>query len=142
MSTAIAPVGGTTAVLVGGDVYPVTVEPTADGTGTRRLVVGEPAGEPGAGADDLLVATMAAGVADAARRHLDHHRIDRTGLRVTAEFRADRTRSAGPAVVRLRLTAPGLPQERMAGLLAVAHFCADHCVAGRVPEVVVELVTG
>jgi hypothetical protein len=128
----------TTAVLVGGDAYPVTVEP-APGTGADfRLTVGEPAGGHGPAAAELLVATMAAGVADAARRHLDHHQLDRGRLRVTGEYR---TAAGRPAVVRLRLAVPGLPQERTAGLLAVAHFCAEHCVAGRVPEVVVELAT-
>ncbi|WP_329560489.1 OsmC family protein [Kitasatospora sp. NBC_01266] len=127
-----------TAVGVEGDVYAVTVrghlvtvdQPAADG-GT----------DTGPTAVELLVASLAGCVAHYAGRHLDHHRIPRAGLRVTADYTMADDHPARIASVDLRLTVPGLQPERADALLAEARLCTVHNTLADRPDVTVALET-
>ncbi|MEO3809838.1 OsmC family protein [Sphaerisporangium sp. B11E5] len=88
---------------------------------------------------ELFVASLAACVAFYAGRYLDRHGLSRDGLRVTAQFGMAVGRPARVADVRLRVSAAGVPEERRAGLLAVASHCTVHNSLRRPPEVTVEL---
>ncbi|MCX4744741.1 OsmC family protein [Kitasatospora sp. NBC_01287] len=125
-----------TAVGVEGDVYAVTVR-------GHLVTVDQPAAEGGTDAGptavELLVASLAGCVAHYAGRHLDHHRVPRAGLRVTADYTMADERPGRVASVDLRLTVPGLPPERAADLLAEARLCTVHTTLSDRPEVTVEL---
>ena len=88
---------------------------------------------------ELLVAALASCVAFYAGRYLDRHGLDRDGLRVAAEFTMSTGKPARVAAIRLRLTAPGLPAERRAGLLAVASHCTVHNTLRQEPDVAIDL---
>ncbi|GAA2001188.1 OsmC family protein [Catenulispora subtropica] len=110
----------------------------------HAVLVDQPAG---AGGDDtaptptaLFVASLASCVAFYAGRFLDRHHLDRTGLRVTAEFAMATGRPARVGSVLLRLTAPGLPVERRAALHAVVSKCTVHNSLHQPPQVDIDFV--
>jgi uncharacterized OsmC-like protein len=88
---------------------------------------------------ELFVASLASCVAFYAGRFLDRHHLDRTGLRVTAEFTLATERPARVGSVRLRLTAPGLPVERHAALHAVVSKCTVHNSLHQPPSVDIDI---
>lgn len=89
---------------------------------------------------ELFVASLASCVAFYAGRFLDRHQLDRTGLRVTAEFAMATDRPARVGAVRLRLTAPGLPAERREALHAVVSKCTVHNSLHKPPQVDIDIV--
>ncbi|MCK2214434.1 OsmC family protein [Actinomadura sp. ATCC 31491] len=88
---------------------------------------------------ELFVASLAACAAFYAGRYLDRHGLPRDGLRVTAGYILAADRPARVAEIRLRVSAPGVPEQRRAGLLAVASHCTVHNSLRQPPEVTVEL---
>lgn len=88
---------------------------------------------------ELFVASLASCVAFYAGRFLDRHHLDRTGLRVTAEFTMATERPARVGSVRLRLIAPGLPVERQAALQAVVSKCTVHNSLHQPPQVDIDI---
>jgi putative redox protein len=88
---------------------------------------------------ETLVASLAACVAFYSGRFLTRHGLSREGMRVTAEYGMAPDRPARVGHVRLRLTVPGLPEERRRALHAVAMHCTVHNTLLRPPEVTVEL---
>ncbi len=107
----------------GGEAYAIT-------TRGHALLVDQPAdaggGDAAATPTELLVASLAACIAYYAGRYLDRHGLQRNGLRVVAEFTMAADRPARVGAVRLRITAPSVPDKRQAGLLAVASHCTVH----------------
>jgi uncharacterized OsmC-like protein len=110
----------------------------------HRLLVDQPAE---AGGDDtaptpteLFAASLATCVAFYAGRYLDRHGLDRAGLRVRAEFDMATDRPARVAAIRVAVTPPpGLPEQRRAGMLAVASHCTVHNTLHQPPEIGIEL---
>ncbi len=88
---------------------------------------------------ETLVASLASCVAFYAGRYLTRHGLSRDGMRVTAEFGMAPDRPARVGHVRLRLTVPGLPEERRPALQAVASHCTVHNTLRQPPEVAVEV---
>lgn len=88
---------------------------------------------------ELFVASLASCVAFYAGRFLHRHDLPRDGLRVTAEFGMATDRPARVDTVRLRISAPGLPEERREALRAVASHCTVHNTLQRPPEVTIDL---
>jgi len=88
---------------------------------------------------ELFVASLAACVGYSARRFLARHDLPTAGLSVTARS----TGAAKPARVgriQVDVTLPrDFPQERAAGLLAVASHCSVHSSLEHPPEVEVAL---
>jgi putative redox protein len=124
---------------VGGESYTVEVR-------GHQVLVDQP---PEAGGSDaaptpteLFVAALVTCVAFYAGRYLARHGLPRTGLRVRAEFTMATDRPARVAAVRMRILPPsGLPEERSAGLLAVASHCTVHNTLRHPPEVEIELAS-
>lgn len=120
----------------GGEAYAIGIR-------QHTVLVDQPAE---AGGDDraatpaeLFVASLASCVAFYAGRYLSRHGLPRDGLLVTAEYTMATDRPARVAAVYLSLTAPGLPPDREAGLLAVASHCTVHNSLLRPPELTIEL---
>jgi len=88
---------------------------------------------------ELFVASLAACVAFYAGRYLSRHGLPRDDLRVTAEFTMAADRPARVGEIRLHVSAPGVPEQRRAGLLAVASHCTVHNSLQQPPEITVEL---
>ena len=109
----------------------------------HRVVVDQP---PAIGGDDLgptptelFVASLASCVAFYARRYLDRHRLDATGLTVEIAYRMA-TKPARVGAVELRIVVPGgVPQERRAGLLAQAGHCTVHTSITTPPDIAITL---
>jgi uncharacterized OsmC-like protein len=75
---------------------------------------------------ELLVAGLAGCVAHYARRYLNRHGIDPTGLEVACEY-AVGGRPARVSEIAIRITPPAaLPAERRDAFLAVASHCTVH----------------
>ncbi|QYC38162.1 OsmC-like protein [Nonomuraea coxensis DSM 45129] len=121
----------------GGEAYAIAVR-------QHTLLADQPAdvdGDDGAATPtELFVASLAACVAFYAGRYLRRHDLPRDGLRVTAEFAMAADRPARVGEIRVRLSAPGVPEQRRAALLAVASHCTVHNTLQQPPEVTVELV--
>jgi putative redox protein len=75
---------------------------------------------------ELFVASLAACVAFYARRYLARHGLPTDGLGVDAEYGfATQPTRVGDIAIRLRLP-EGVPEQKLAGLLAVARHCTVH----------------
>ncbi|MFR9796936.1 OsmC family protein [Streptomyces sp. MS06] len=121
------------AVHVEGDVYAVDVR-------GHRLLVDQPAHAGGTDTaptpTELFAASLATCVAFYAGRHLDHHGLGRTGLRVAVEYTMAHDPPARVAAIRLTVTPPpGLSEERRAALIAVASHCVVHRTLQQPPAV-------
>ncbi|WP_329530978.1 OsmC family protein [Streptomyces sp. NBC_01450] len=89
---------------------------------------------------ELFAASLAACVAFYAGRYLQRHGLPRAGLRVRAEFTMAADRPARVSSLRLVIAPPpDLPEQRRAGLLAVASHCTVHNTLHQPPEVDIEL---
>lgn len=112
----------------------------------HRVVVDQPAemgGEDtGPTPTELFVASLASCVAFYARRYLRRHELPTEGLVVDADF----VLGTGPARVSdidVRITLPnGFPEERRAGLLAVASHCTVHTSITQQPDIAVRYADG
>jgi uncharacterized OsmC-like protein len=88
---------------------------------------------------ELFVGSLASCVGFYARRFLARHDLPTEGLSVTADFAMD-ARPARVSDVRLHIRVPdGVPEERRAGLLAVAGHCTVHNSLRQPPQVSIEL---
>ena len=116
----------------GGDAYAITVR-------GHTMLVDQPEADGGQDAaatpTELLVSSLASCVAFYAGRYLLRHRLDRSGLEVTAEFAMASDRPARVGDVRLRISAPGVPPGRRDALLAVASHCTVHNTLRQQPGV-------
>jgi uncharacterized OsmC-like protein len=91
---------------------------------------------------ELFVASLASCVAHYVRRYLDRHGLPTNGMAVDADFTmADRPARVGEINVSIDLP-EGVPDERRAGLLAVASHCTVHNTLEDRPEVSIELAAG
>ncbi|MEU0577612.1 OsmC family protein [Streptomyces griseoincarnatus] len=89
---------------------------------------------------ELFAASLATCVAFYAGRYLHRHGLPRTGLRVRTEFTMATTRPARVPALRLVIDPPPeLPEQRRAGLLAVASHCTVHNTLHQPPGIAVEL---
>ncbi|MEU7398230.1 OsmC family protein [Streptomyces albogriseolus] len=89
---------------------------------------------------ELFAASLATCVAFYAGRYLHRHGLPRTGLRVRTEFAMATDRPARVSALRLVIDPPPeLPEQRRAGLLAVASHCTVHNTLHQPPEIAVEL---
>jgi uncharacterized OsmC-like protein len=107
------------------------------------LSVDQPAAEGGEDAaptpTELFVGSLASCVGFYARRFLARHDLPTEGLSVTADFDMD-SRPARVSDMRLHIRVPdGVPEERRAGLLAVARHCTIHNSLQQPPQVRIEL---
>jgi uncharacterized OsmC-like protein len=108
--------------------------------GSHSLTIDQPAS---AGGDDrgptpveLFVASLAACVAHYAGSYLARHGLSADGLAVDADFAMADDSPARVASVTLMVTPPaGLPENRRAGLLAVASHCTLHNTLRDAPSV-------
>jgi uncharacterized OsmC-like protein len=88
---------------------------------------------------ELLVASLASCVAFYARRHLARHGLPTDGLAVDASYEMG-SRPARVARVDLAVRVPdGVPEARLAPLLAVARHCTVHNTLVAGPEVDITL---
>ncbi|MFE1788294.1 OsmC family protein [Streptomyces sp. NPDC059525] len=131
------PVHRLDATHVEGDVYAVDVR-------GHRLLVDQPVDAGGTDRaptpTELFAASLATCVAFYAGRYLHRHGLPRKGLRVRAEFTMAADRPARISVVRVVVVPPPeLPEQRRAGLLAVASHCTVHNTLRQVPEVGIEM---
>jgi uncharacterized OsmC-like protein len=85
------------------------------------------------------VASLASCVAFYSGRYLARHGLDRAGLTINADFTMATDRPARVASVQLHVSAPGLPDQRRAALLAVASHCTVHNTLRQEPSVSIEL---
>ena len=91
---------------------------------------------------ELFVASLASCVAHYVRKYLVRHSLPTEGMTVDAAFTmADRPARVGEINVSIDLP-QGLPDERKAGLLAVASHCTVHNTLEDPPEVSIDLATG
>lgn len=110
----------------------------------HMVVVDQPAADGGGDAGptptELFVAGLATCVAHYARGYLARHGLDTTGLAVAVdwEFAADRPARVGRIDVRID-PPPSLPEERRAGLLAVASHCTVHNSVSQPPSITIDL---
>ena len=112
--------------------------------GQHSLTIDQPAS---AGGDDrgptpveLFVASLAACVAHYAGSYLARHGVPSDGLAVDADFVMADDSPARVASVTLTLTPPaGLPENRKAGMLAVASHCTLHNTLRDAPSVDITL---
>ncbi|MGW7445701.1 OsmC family protein [Kitasatospora sp. NPDC054795] len=88
---------------------------------------------------ELCAAALASCTAHYAGSYLDRHNLSRDGLRVTADYTMAQDRPARIASVSIEVTAPSLPPERAAGLLAVVGHCTVKNTLNHPPEVTVSL---
>jgi putative redox protein len=88
---------------------------------------------------ELFVSSLAACVAFYARRYLDRHGLPATGLGVDVDYEmASRPARVGRIAVRLRVP-DGVPEEKLAALLAVASHCTVHNSLESPPAVRIDL---
>jgi len=88
---------------------------------------------------ELFVSSLAACVAFYARRYLDRHGLPTFGLGVDVDYEmATRPNRVGRIAVRLRLP-DGVPEEKLAALVAVASHCTVHNSLENPPAVRIEL---
>ena len=131
------PPGRVAVRYIDGDLYAIS-------TRGHQVLVDQPVADGGRDASatptELLVASLASCVAFYAGRYLLRHRLDRTGLAVTAEFAMADDRPARVGAVRLRITVPGgVPPQRTDALLAVASHCTVHNTLRQHPDISIEL---
>ncbi|MGW9070550.1 OsmC family protein [Streptomyces yangpuensis] len=124
---------------VAGDVYVVDVR-------GHRFRVDQPTDAGGTDTaptpTELFAASLATCVAFYAGRYLLRHGLSREGLAVRAEFAMATDRPARVAAVRLVIVPPPqLPEERRAGLLAVASHCTVHNTLRQPPEIRIDLAS-
>ena len=88
---------------------------------------------------ELFVASLAACVAFYARRYLRRHDLPENGLRVTAN--ADMgVRPSRIATMTVTIHLPdGVPEDKRAGLLAVASHCTVHNTLTHSPVIAIDL---
>jgi len=131
-----APAGRIEVSYAGGEAYAIAARGHA-------LLVDQPADAGGGDAavtpTELLVASLATCVAYYAGRYLDRYGLPREELRVVAEFTMAPDRPARVGAVRLRIAAPGVPDKRQAGLLAVASHCTVHNTLRQEPDITIAL---
>jgi len=88
---------------------------------------------------ELFVASLVSCVAFYAHRHLRRHRLDSTGLRVTAGYRmVSRPARVSDVEIRLHLP-PDFPPARRDALLAVAGHCTVHNSIVSRPAITIEV---
>ena len=88
---------------------------------------------------ELFVSSLAACVAFYARRYLDRHGLPASGLGVDVDYEmATRPTRVGRIAVRLRLP-DGVPEEKLAALVAVASHCTVHNSLENPPAVRIDL---
>ncbi|GLX52621.1 hypothetical protein Shyhy01_55710 [Streptomyces hygroscopicus subsp. hygroscopicus] len=122
---------------VGGDAYSVDIR-------GHRVQVDQPIEAGGTDTAptpvELFAASLATCVAFYAGSYLHRHGLPRSGLRVRAQYAMASDRPARVASLRIVIVAPPeLPEERRAGLLAVASHCTVHNTLKQPPEVGIEL---
>ncbi|MFD7916017.1 OsmC family protein [Streptomyces sp. NPDC059752] len=89
---------------------------------------------------ELFAASLVTCVAFYTGRYMLRHGMPRKGLGVRAEFVMATDRPARVAAVRMVIAPPPqLPEERRAGLLAVASHCTIHNALQRSPDIGIEL---
>ncbi|MFF4469730.1 OsmC family protein [Streptomyces sp. NPDC001599] len=88
---------------------------------------------------ELFVAAVASCAAHYAGRFLDRHGAGRDGFSVRAGFRMADDRPPRVASLRLTVTAPSLPAERLAALRAVVSHCTVTNTLVQAPEVMLEV---
>jgi uncharacterized OsmC-like protein len=106
----------------------ITVDQPVDAGGTDKAAT----------PTELFIASLASCVAFYAGRYLVRHGLDRTGLRVHADFDLATERPARVAAIRVTVRVPdGFPAERLPALTAVANHCTVHNTLTRPAEVTV-----
>ncbi|QES47071.1 osmotically inducible protein OsmC [Streptomyces venezuelae] len=125
------------AVHVEGDVYAVEVR-------GHRFLVDQPVDAGGTDRaptpTELFAASLTTCVAHYAGRYLHRHGLSRDGLLVRTRFTLAADHPARVASVRIVIVPPpGLPEQRRAGLLAVASHCTVHNTLRHPPEIGIEL---
>jgi uncharacterized OsmC-like protein len=108
--------------------------------GRHTLTIDQPkeAGGDGEGPTpvELFVASLAACVAHYAGSYLARHGLSADGLLVDADFAMADDSPARVASVSLAITPPvGLPENRRAGMLAVASHCTLHNTLYQPPQI-------
>lgn len=109
----------------------------------HTVVVDQPVADGGGDAGptptELFVAGLATCIAHYAKGYLTRHGLDTNGLAVGVdwEFAADRPARVCRIEVRIE-PPPSLPQDRRAGLLAVASHCTVHNSLVQPPAVTIE----
>ncbi|WP_239109667.1 MULTISPECIES: OsmC family protein [Streptomyces] len=88
---------------------------------------------------ELFVAAVASCAAHYAGRFLDRHGGGRDGFSVRAGFRMADDRPPRVASLRLTVTAPSLPAEKLAALRAVVSHCTVTNTLAQAPEVMLEV---
>ncbi|MGB9113336.1 MAG: OsmC family protein [Acidimicrobiales bacterium] len=109
----------------------------------HRLLVDQPVADGGNDSaptpTELFISSLAACIAHYARRYLARHNLPTAGLSVDAEY-AMVAHPTRVGEITLYLAVPdGLPDDRLAGLLAVARKCTVHNTLEVPPAVLVEL---
>ncbi|MBO1414084.1 OsmC family protein [Streptomyces sp. FH025] len=121
---------------VAGDMYAIGVR-------SHALAVDQPLDAGGADTAptsvELCASALASCTAHYAGGYLDRHGLSRDGLHVTADYTMAQDRPARIASVSIEVTAPGLPPELEAGLLAVVRHCAVKNTLDHPPEVEISL---
>lgn len=120
----------------GGDRFAIAIR-------QHQLFVDQPVGDGGTDTaptpTELFVGSLASCVAFYAGRFLVRHGLTTNGLAVTATFTMA-TRPSRVGEIALRISVPaGVPDERRAGLLAVASSCTVHHSLQHAPDVHIEL---
>jgi putative redox protein len=88
---------------------------------------------------ELFVASLAACVAFYARRYLERHILPTGGLGVDVDYQmATRPTRVGNIAIRLRLP-DGVPEEKLAALVAVASHCTVHNSLDNPPTVRIDV---
>jgi len=88
---------------------------------------------------ELFVSSLAACVAFYARRYLDRHGLPTRGLGVDVDYEmATRPTRVGRITVRFRLP-DGVPDEKLAALVAVASHCTVHNTLDNPPAFRIDL---
>ncbi|WBP84902.1 OsmC family protein [Kitasatospora cathayae] len=125
------------------EVDPVAGDLYAIGVRSHSLAVDQPTDAGGADAAptpvELCASALASCTAHYAGGYLDRHDLSRGGLHVSADYTMAQDRPARIASVSIEVTAPGLPPEREAGLLAVVRHCTVKNTLDRPPDVRVSL---
>ncbi|MET8629166.1 OsmC family protein [Kitasatospora sp. NPDC004669] len=125
------------------EVDPVAGDLYAIGIRSHALTVDQPVDAGGGDAAptpvELCASALASCTAHYAGGYLDRHGLNREGLHVTADYIMAQDRPARIASVSIEVTAPGLPPEREAGLLAVIRHCTVKNTLDNPPDVRVSL---
>ncbi|MFD8703406.1 OsmC family protein [Kitasatospora sp. NPDC059648] len=125
------------------EVDPVAGDLYAIGVRSHALTVDQPVEAGGADSAptpvELCASALASCTAHYAAGYLGRHGLSRDGLHVTADYTMAQDRPARIAAVSIEVTAPGLPPEREAGLLAVVRHCTVRNTLDHPPVVEVSL---